>query len=259
MSDREISVRVLGSGTSSGVPVIGCECPVCKSDDIRNRRMRSSISIECDGKWFLVDCSIDFRQQMLNWPMPRIDAVLVTHTHSDHINGLDDLRVYNYRQRKSIPLYSSPRFLDDIKTRFHYCFRPFQRGGGIPSIDLQPVQAGNPLQIAGVEVTPVGIDHGKLPILGFRIGSFAYLTDCSGIPEDSLTLLEGVEVLIISGLRHTPHPTHFTLEQSCEAVGPIGAREVWFTHIADELDHEQTNAILPEGMQLAHDGLELKA
>jgi phosphoribosyl 1,2-cyclic phosphate phosphodiesterase len=220
--------------------------------------MRSSVSIEYGGKHFLVDCSIDFRQQMLNWPMPRIDAVLVTHTHSDHINGIDDLRAFNYYQRETIPVYSSRMFLDDIKTRFNYCFRPFQKGGGVPSIDLCEVQAGSSFEAAGVEIMPIGIEHGKLSILGFRMGGFAYLTDCSGIPEESRALLEGVEVIIISGLRHTPHPTHFTINQSLEVAGEIGVREAWFTHIADELDHETTNSTLPEWAQLAHDGLLLE-
>lgn len=249
-----LRVRVLGSGTSMGVPVVGCECPVCLSDDPLNRRMRSSISIDAGGVHLLVDMSIDLRQQMLNWPMPRIDAVLLTHCHSDHVNGLDDIRPYNYLQRGSIPVYSTQHFLDDLLRRFPYCFRPLQRGGGVPEIDLKPVEPARPFRVGSVPVVPVEIMHGRLAILGFRIGDFAYLTDCSGIPESTEPLLRGLDTLIISALRHTPHATHFTVEQSLEACERLGVRRAYFTHIADELDHRSTNRELPDWARLAYDG-----
>lgn len=250
-----MTVRVLGSGTSMGVPVIGCECEVCRSDDPKNKRMRSSIAIEADGKYLLVDCSIDLRQQMLRWPMPRVDAVLLTHTHSDHVNGLDDLRSFNYLQRAPIPLYSTEVALDDLRLRFGYCFNPLQMGGGVPQLDLVPVQPGIAFEAGGVDVLPIEIMHGRLPILGFRIGRFAYLTDCSGVPPASEPLLQGLEVLIISGLRHTPHSTHFTVAESLAVARRLGVGRVYFTHVADELDHATTNAELPDGAELAYDGL----
>jgi len=249
-----LKIRVLGSGTSMGVPVVGCTCAVCTSEDPRNKRMRSSISIQIGDRHFLVDCSVDFRWQMLAWPMPRIDAVLLTHTHSDHVNGIDDLRAYNYFQGASIPIHSSQPFIDDLVTRFNYCFNPLQKGGGVPQLDLVPVRPTVPFDCVGVEVLPLEVLHGKLPILGFRLGRFAYLTDCSGIPDRSIDLLGDLDVLIISALRHRPHSTHFNLEQSLEACRRLGVRQAYFTHIADELDHETTNRDLPDWAKLAFDG-----
>jgi phosphoribosyl 1,2-cyclic phosphate phosphodiesterase len=252
---HNLKVRVLGSGTSMGVPVIGCRCAVCTSDDPYNKRLRTSVALDVEGTHLLIDCGIDFREQMLRWPMPRLDAVLLTHTHSDHINGIDELRVYNYLQRGSIPLHTSQYFIDDLRQRFQYCFNPLQQGGGIPQLDLMPVTPGQPFQAAGVEVIPIGIMHGVLPILGYRIGNFAYLTDCSAIPEESLPLLQGLEVLILTALRRTPHPTHFNLEQALEAAAGLGAKRVFFIHMNDELDHHATNRTLPDWARLAHDGL----
>lgn len=252
-----LKIRVLGSGTSMGVPVVGCRCPVCTSPDPHNKRMRSSISIEVAGQHILVDCSIDFRMQMLAWPMPRIDAILLTHSHSDHINGIDDLRSYNYMQKASIPLYSGQLFLDDLRTRFNYCFNPFQRGGGVPDLDLMPVRPGELFTAGPLQIMPIRIMHGRLPIMGYRLGRFAYLTDCNGIPEESWPLLQGLDTLIISALRHTPHSTHFTLAQSLEASRQLRVRRAFFTHIADEMDHETTNRELPDWAQLAHDGQEI--
>ncbi len=249
-----LKIRVLGSGTSMGVPVVGCRCAVCTSSDPRNKRMRSSISVQAGDTWILIDCSIDFRMQLLTWPMPRIDALLVTHTHSDHINGIDDLRCYNYLQRGPIPLYSTEYFLNDLRVRFPYCFHPLQRGGGVPEVDLIGVEPGRPFDCGGVRILPLAIMHGRLSILGFRFGPFAYMTDCSAIPEETLAKLAGVRVVILSALRHTPHPTHFTVEQAVEAARLIGVEQAYFTHIADELDHEATNRKLPPWARLAYDG-----
>ena len=252
--DNGLRIRVLGSGTSMGVPVIGCDCAVCLSDDPRNKRLRSSIAVEAGGRHLLVDCSIDFRLQMLRWPMPRIDAMLLTHTHADHINGIDDIRSYNYIQGGPIPLYSTRYFIEDLCSRFPYCFNPMQNGGGVPQLDLRAVEPGLPFEADGIEVMPLTVMHGRLPILGFRIGRFAYLTDCSAIPPESEALLEGVETLIISALRHRPHETHFSLSQSLEASRRLGVRRAFFTHIADDLDHEATNVGLPDWARLLHDG-----
>ena len=257
-SELPLRVRVLGSGTSVGVPVIGCACAVCLSNDPRNKRLRSSIALEVSGKFLLVDCAIDFRAQMLRDPLPRIDALLLTHTHSDHVSGIDDLRIYNYRQGQVIPVYSAPNFLADLKTRFHYAFNPLQKGGGVPKLDLRPIQAGAPFDAAGVPVLPVAILHGKLPILGFRVGDFAYLTDCSAIPEGSEALLQGLDTLILSALRRTPHPTHFSLEQALAAAKRLRPRRVYFTHIADELEIEATNRALPAWARLLYDGQTLE-
>ncbi|MCE5228415.1 MBL fold metallo-hydrolase [bacterium] len=252
--NHTIKIRVLGSGTSMGVPVIGCKCPVCTSNDPHNKRLRSSISIAVDSRHILIDCSIDFREQMLRWPMPRIDALLLTHTHADHVNGIDDIRSYNYMQQGPIPVFTSAHSIEDIRRRFPHCFNPMQKGGGVPQLDLNEITAGKPFDAAGIEVMPLRVMHGRLPILGFRIGRFAYMTDCSGIPEQTEELLEGVDTLIISALRHRPHETHFCLAQSLEASQKLGVRRAFFTHIADELDHEKTNRDLPDWARLLYDG-----
>lgn len=253
-----LRLRVLGSGTSTGVPVIGCRCPVCTSPDPRNRRLRSSVLIEAgagdDKRFVLIDCSTDFRQQMLTWPAPRIDAVLLTHTHSDHVCGIDDLRVYNYYQRAAIPIHSTAPFLDDLRRRFAYAFNPMQEGGGVPRLALQTVEPGVPFEAAGLRVVPIPILHGLLPILGFRLGALAYLTDCSAIPESSEPLLQGLDVLIVSALRRRSHSTHFNLEQALEVSRRLAPRRTFFTHIADEMEHETTNRELPPTAQLLYDG-----
>lgn len=235
--------------------MIGCQCPVCASTDPRNKRLRTSIKIETGGKTFLVDCGVDFRQQMLAHPTPRLDAVLLTHTHADHINGLDDLRAFTFRQQKPMPIYSTQRFLDDVRTRFAYCFQPPPPGGGIPRFDIMPVVPGTPIEVEGISILPIEIMHGKMPIVGFRLGKFAYLTDCSGIPEESYRLLEGVETLLISALRAKPHPTHFNIEQSLEASRKIGVERAYFIHMCDAVDHGLTEAELPLWARLAYDGL----
>lgn len=253
-SPRTLTIRVLGSGTSTGVPVIGCRCPVCTSTDPRNRRLRSSVAVEVDGRHLLIDCSTDFRQQMLRDPVPRIDAVLLTHTHSDHISGIDDLRIFNYRQGGAIPVFTTDYFIADLRTRFSYAFTPTQMGGGVPQLELTAVAPGTPFVAAGVEVLPVQVMHGRLPILGFRIGPFAYVTDCSGLPDATIQQLRGVDTLILSALRPEPHETHFSLGQALEAATLIAPRRVYFTHIADRLDHETTNRELPPWAALLYDG-----
>ena len=237
-----------------GIPVIGCQCPVCLSDDPRNKRMRSSISIQAGETNLLVDCSIDFRMQMLQWPLPRIDAILVTHTHSDHISGIDDLRAYNYMQREEIPIFATPFFLDELRRHYHYCFTPLQNKSGVPKLDLRAIEPGTPFRVGELEILPIEVLHGKLPILGYRIGGLAYLTDCSAVPPESEPLLQGLDTLIVTALRHTPHPTHFTLDESLQFAERMGVRRAYFIHIADELDHETTNRQLPNWAQLAYDG-----
>jgi len=253
-----VKVLVLGSGTSTGIPAIGCNCPVCTSDDPRNKRLRSSIRIQTGGRTLLVDCGVDFRQQMLRHRTPHIDGVLVTHTHADHIHGLDDLRAFTFRRESPMPIYSSEGFIRDIELRFGYCFNPMQIGGGVPKISLNTVMPGQPFDVGGVPVVPLPIMHGRLPILGFRLGSFAYMTDCSGIPEETWPLLEGVRTLIISGLRHEPHPTHFTLAESMDAARRIGVERVYFIHMTCRLDHAKTEETLPEWARLTYDGMEIE-
>jgi phosphoribosyl 1,2-cyclic phosphate phosphodiesterase len=250
-----LKVTFLGTGTSHGVPMIGCTCATCTSSDPRDRRLRPSILIEtADGTFVLVDTATDLRTQALALNVTRVDAILFTHSHADHILGLDDVRRFNALQGGAIPCWAEERSAADIRRAFWYVFDPAApRGGGLPEIDLRVVDG--PVRIGGESFVPVPILHGRRPILGWRVGRFAYLTDCSGIPDDSWPLLEGVEAVVLGALRDRPHPTHFTLDQAVEAARRIGARRAWFTHMAHDLPHAATCARLPDGMALAYDGL----
>jgi phosphoribosyl 1,2-cyclic phosphate phosphodiesterase len=247
-------VTFLGTGTSHGVPMIGCPCAVCHSDDPRDRRLRPSIHLDVDGgPALLVDTATDLRQQALTNGIARVDAVLFTHSHADHVMGLDELRRFNALKGTHIPVYADAATGAELRRSFAYAFTPpGGPGGGVPELALTHIDG--PFVVDGVKIVPVPILHGHRPILGFRIGTFAYLTDCSAIPEPSYALLEGLEVLVIDALRHRPHPTHFTVAEAVSAATRIGARHTCFTHICHDLPHAATCAALPPGMALAYDG-----
>jgi phosphoribosyl 1,2-cyclic phosphate phosphodiesterase len=262
-------VTLLGTGTSQGVPMIGCECGVCRSSDPRDRRTRPSILIELpDGsaggratsegvRSILVDTSPDLRAQALSSGIHRVDAILFTHSHADHIFGLDDVRRFNKIQRAEIPCYADARTIADLRRVFAYIFDPSTpKGGGIPNVSLREI--GGPFCLGDVEIVPVPLVHGTRPILGFRIGQFAYLTDCNAIPDTSWPLLEGVATLVIDALRERPHSTHFSVPEAIAAASRIGATRTYFTHICHDLPHAETCARLPAGVQLAYDGLVLE-
>ena len=248
-------VTFLGTGTSSGVPVIGCECAVCRSTDPRDNRLRPSILVEVPGRAnILVDTSTDLRQQALRHRINHVDAVLITHSHADHVMGLDEVRRYNWMQGGAIPFYANDEAWETLRKSFFYVFDGVERlGGGVPKID--PRRIGGPFSIAGVRIVPVPIWHGRLPILGFRFGNFAYLTDCNRIPEESFALLDGVELLVVDALRDAAHTTHFTVAEALQVVDRLGPQRAWFTHMGHELGHAETNARLPKGVDLAYDGL----
>lgn len=248
-------VTVLGSGTSSGVPAIGCTCATCRSADPRDRRLRPSIHLALDGGGsILVDTSTDLRQQALTHNLTRVDAILFTHSHADHIFGLDDVRRFNMLQRAPIPAYADARTRDDLRRSFHYIFDPeTPRGGGIPDIELRVIEGR--FDVMGLDVQPVSLLHGQRPILGFRFGRFAYLTDCNAIPEASWPLLEGLDVVILDALRHRAHPTHFSVSEALKVVEQLAPRQTYFTHMCHDLPHEATNRTLPKGVELAYDGL----
>jgi phosphoribosyl 1,2-cyclic phosphate phosphodiesterase len=245
----------LGSGTSHGVPMIGCPCAVCASADPRDQRMRPSVYLTLPGgARVLVDTSPDLRTQALRHGLSRVDAVLFTHSHADHVMGLDEMRRFNHLQRSRIPCYADPATVADIRRTFSYIFdRATPAGGGLPEIDLFPLQGA--FCLGGVEVTPVPLLHGRRLVYGYRIGTLAYLTDVSAIPEASWPLLDGTEVLVLDALRHRPHPTHFNVAQALEVVDRLRPRETWFTHICHDLAHDATSAGLPAGVHLAYDGL----
>ena len=250
-------VTFLGTGTSHGVPVIGCTCDTCRSTDPRDKRLRPSIHLSMpDGLSLLVDTSTDLRQQALTHQVNRLDAILFTHSHADHVMGLDDVRRYNMMQRASIPAYADERTAADLRRTFSYVFNPSpDAGGGIPQVELRVIDG--PFALGGVEIVPIALMHGRRPILGFRFGSFAYLTDCSEIPEASLSLLRGLDVLVLDALRHRPHPTHFTLAQALSVVDVLKPGHTYFTHMCHDLPHDATNRALPAGVELAYDGLTL--
>jgi phosphoribosyl 1,2-cyclic phosphate phosphodiesterase len=251
------TVTVLGSGTSHGVPMIGCSCAVCRSEDPRDTRTRPSIYIEVEqGPSVLVDTSTDLRQQVLTRGVPRVDAVLFTHSHADHIMGLDDVRRFNQMQKSAIPAYADARTAAALKKAFFYIFDPAtEKGGGLPQIVLNEVNG--PFAINGLHVQPIPLIHGARPILGYRFGNFAYLTDCNRIPDETWPLLEGVEIMILDALRHRAHPTHFTVAEALQVVERVKPRQTYFTHICHDLPHAATNEALPPSVELAYDGLVL--
>ncbi len=250
-------VTFLGTGTSHGVPMIGCRCETCHSADPRDRRLRPSIYLEVDGgPAVLVDTATDLRQQALTYGVSRVDAILFTHSHADHIMGLDEVRRFNIVQGGPITAYADAQTADSVRRTFHYIFDPqAQKGGGVPQIELHTVDG--PFQAAGLEVVPVKLFHGRLPVLGFRFGSFAYLTDCNRIPEESWPLLQNLDVLVLDALRHRPHPTHFSVTEALDVVEKLSPGRTLFTHICHDLPHAATSAALPAGVELAHDGLVL--
>jgi len=250
-------VTFLGTGTSTGVPVVGCHCPICTSDDPRNKRMRQSVKVEANGKYFLIDTTPDLRFQLLREPIPRLDFVLFTHSHADHLMGLDDIRPFNFRQRETIHAFASPKTAKAVRRAFGYIWSDSQIGGGKPQLDLHEVEG--PFTHEGIEITPLPVCHGDWTILGYRIGNFAYITDTNGIPDATMRLLHDVEHLALDGLRVSPrHPTHFTIEEAVACAQKIGAKHTWLIHLTHEVDHTTVEATLPEGVRLAYDGLRLE-
>jgi phosphoribosyl 1,2-cyclic phosphate phosphodiesterase len=251
------TLTVLGSGTSMGVPTIGCNCAVCHSEDPRDRRTRPSVLIEYSGRSVLIDTTPDFRQQAIRENIRRLDAVLYTHTHADHLLGIDDLRPLSFLHKPSrLPLYAHPQAAEFIRTMFRYIFEADYKFGGLPLLELKPINGVLDLFGAGFE--PIILIHGDKEIYGFRFGSAAYLTDHNEIPEASLAKLENLDVLFLDALRYKPHPTHSTVEHSLETVERLKPRRAFFTHICHDLPHEETNAALPEKVKLSHDGMKLE-
>jgi phosphoribosyl 1,2-cyclic phosphate phosphodiesterase len=251
-----MKVIILGSGTSQGIPVIGCKCETCLSKNPKDKRLRTSAYIEVDDLKILIDTSIDFRQQMLKYNVTDIDAVLFTHHHVDHILGLDDLRQINQRLNKFIDIYGNGTTMDEIKITFRYAFnKQLIRFKAVPLINLHEIQ-NKKFKIKNIEITPIEVCHGKIKIFGYRIGNFAYITDCSKVPDSEIPKLENLEVLIVNALRRAPHPTHFNIEQAVELSRRVKPRNTYFTHMTHDINHDKINETLPDNIELAYDGLE---
>ena len=248
-------VLFLGTGTSHGVPVIGCDCVVCRSTDPRDTRLRPSIYLELnDGLRVLVDTTPDLRQQALRYDLRRVDVVLYTHAHADHILGLDEVRRYNHLSGAPLPLYGDASTLADLRRVFSYVFEPQPwKNGGIPDLRLSTIVG--PFCLGRTEIRPLTVLHGGRPVLGFRIGGFAYLTDCNEIPDDTMAQLGGLDVLVLDALRRRPHATHFSVDEAVAVAQRLRPARTLFTHCCHDLAHADTCASLPEGIALAYDGL----
>lgn len=257
MPDPSLKITVLGSGTSVGVPTIGCHCAVCTSTDPRDNRLRPSILISYEGHNVLIDTTPDFRTQALRAGIDRLDAVIFTHSHADHIMGLDDVRPFNFRQKGQIPIYAAPETMAAIHRCFQYIFDGEKRESNVPQLDAQLIHGGA-FELFGLEFLPVPVVHGRQSIYGFRFGTAAYLTDHSDIPESSMEQLQGLDVLFLDALRYKPHPTHSTVDRSIKTVEKLAPRRAFFTHICHDLGHQRAESLLPPHIRLAYDGLEIQ-
>ncbi|MGF1534021.1 MAG: MBL fold metallo-hydrolase [Bernardetiaceae bacterium] len=244
----------LGTGTSQGVPVIGCDCAVCRSDDPRDQRLRTSFYVQCSGKHLVIDAGPDFRQQVLRARIPTLDALLLTHQHQDHVAGLDDVRPFNYLQDKPTQIYATPPVIARLRTAFAYAFEadPYP---GAPRLEVHPIDE-QPFVAAGLDVTPVPVMHGQMPVMGFRLGDLSYVTDVSAISAASMKKLEGSRVLVLSALRRHPHHSHFSLEQALAVIAKLSPEQAFLTHISHQMGlHAEVNRELPPNVRLAYDGL----
>ncbi len=249
-----MTITFLGTGTSQGVPVINCQCEVCSSLDFRDKRLRTSLHIEIQGNSFVIDSGPDFRQQMLNAKIQKLDAIIYTHEHKDHTAGLDDIRPFNFSLKKDIPLYGHERVLNQIKQEFAYVFNEVKYPG-VPAVLLHEI-FNKPFEINGIEIIPIEVLHYRLPVFGFRIGDFTYITDAKYISDKEIAKIKGTKVLVLNALQHTHHISHFTLEEALEMVKKIQPEKAYLTHISHNLGtHEATQKRLPENIFLAFDGL----
>lgn len=264
MLNSKVRMTLLGTGTSTGVPIIGCDCAVCRSPDPRDQHLRCSAWVETKGKSIIIDTATDFRQQALRHSIPKVDAVLYTHPHADHIQGIDELRSFNFSQKGRIPVFGNTWTESDLKSRFQYIFSPRKvEGGGIPLLDFHLLNPEDEILHSvrtetGVEVMPIDALHGSAPVLGFRFGSIAYLTDCSYIPVKSLERLKGLEILVLDCVRLTPHGTHLNFDQALEVVEQVRPKRTILTHLGHDFGFVEWSRKLPPGVELGTDGLVLE-
>lgn len=252
-----MKITFLGTGTSQGVPFIGCDCPVCTSADKRNDRLRTSVWIETPEASVVIDSGPDFRQQMLRYNVRRLDAIVFTHGHKDHVAGMDDVRAYNFHDKKAMNVYADLNTQEVLKREFQYVFQE-PNYPGIPQVDLNTINGDNSFKINELKFNPIKVLHYKMEVLGFRIGDFTYITDANYISPEQLDKAKGSKVLVLNALRHEAHPSHFTLKEAIDVATTVGAENTYFTHISHQLGlHDEVEATLPQGMHLAYDGLTL--
>lgn len=248
----------LGTGTSQGVPIIGCHCAVCDSSDARDRRLRTSVALEGLTTRVVIDTGPDFRTQMLREGFTRLDAIVYTHEHKDHLAGMDDVRPFNYLQNKAMTLHASSRVETALRRDFHYAFEE-HRHGGVPNVNIAPVTDEQPFKTGELTWMPIPVTHGKLPIHGFRVDNLAYITDASAISERAMSLLQDLEVLVLNALRPQPHYSHFSLSEALDVAQTLNANRTYLTHLSHLMGpHLEVGQALPEGVRLAHDGLVLE-
>lgn len=252
-------LRFLGTGTSFGVPVVGCRCRVCRSEDPRNRRTRHAVTLERDGRVLLVDTPPELRLQLLRESIEHVDAVFVTHLHADHVNGMDDLRIFSLRQEGRFPVYVAREFADELYARFPYMFDPsLQAPDGVtkPELDLRAFEPGQAVEAAGFELRPLAFPHGPTRSYGFRVGGLGFVVDAKEVPPEARATLRGVDVLVLNALWYgRPHPTHLNVEEALRVAREIDARRTFLTHLTHRLDYEELRGKLPPGVEPAHDGL----
>ncbi|MBW3544664.1 MAG: MBL fold metallo-hydrolase [Bacteroidetes bacterium] len=249
-------ITFLGTGTSQGVPVIGCTCQVCQSLDFRDKRLRTSLHLQVEGKSLVFDTGPDFRQQMLRQRIHQLDAVIFTHEHKDHTAGLDDVRAYNFRQKKDMPIYGHPRVIKQLKQEFAYAFAT-HRYPGVPLLEVHEI-GNEPFSIDGTTLLPIEVFHYQLPVLGFRIGDFTYITDANSIADAEKEKIKGSKVLVLNALQQQSHISHFNLQEATALAEELGAEQTYFTHISHRMGlHQEVNPQLPPGISLAYDGLSI--
>jgi phosphoribosyl 1,2-cyclic phosphate phosphodiesterase len=254
-----VTITFLGTGTSSGVPMIGCDCPVCRSLDPRDQRLRVSVHVAVEGRSLVIDTGPDFRQQMLRARITHLDAVVFTHEHKDHTAGLDDIRAFNFRQQQEIPVFAEPRVIRQLQQEFAYIFAE-QKYPGVPQVSVHAIKSDTePFDVLGLAVQPLRALHYRLPVLGFRLGGFVYLTDANYLAPETLDLLRGADTIVLNALRREPHISHFTLAQAVEILEELAPRRAYLTHISHQLGrHREVEAELPPWIRLAYDGLKIE-